>query len=64
MVAWEGNTVEKKYRVKILLSKVELDSTIVASTYISKLQSRFTNKRLEVLQLEFQVEEELKPPWL
>ena len=32
MSDWEGNMAEKKYGEKILLSEVEVDSTIVEST--------------------------------
>ena len=37
MFDWEVNMEENQNRVKILLSKVEVDSTIVAYNKISKL---------------------------
>ena len=46
--------------MKIIISEVEVDSTIVASTEISKLESKFINQQPEELKPEFESEEELK----
>ena len=37
MLDLEGNIIENKDKVQILISKVEIDSTIVASVDISKI---------------------------
>ena len=37
MLDLEGNIIENKDKVQILISKVEIDSTIVASVGISKI---------------------------
>jgi hypothetical protein len=63
MPDWEGNMVEKKDQMKIILSEVEIYSSMVASAEIRKLESKFIDDRLEELQPVFQVGKEKRPVW-
>ena len=46
MLDWEGNMIEKKYHVQILLSEIEEDSAMVSSAIISAAETKFIDERL------------------
>ena len=50
MLDWEGNMVEKKDRMQILLSEVEIDAMTISSAQISKLETKFIDERMEELE--------------
>ena len=41
MLEWEGNMVDRKYKVQTIISKVEIDFTMVESADIIKTESNF-----------------------
>ena len=63
MLDWEGNMVERRDWAQILLSEVEIDSTIVSSAKISKLETKFIDDRLDNLEPFYGSRKEAKPPW-
>jgi hypothetical protein len=63
MLDWEGNMVEKRDRMQILLSEVHIDSAMAASAEISQLESKSINKRMEEVDQVYTVEQEERPTW-
>jgi hypothetical protein len=63
MLDWEGNMVEKRDRVQILLSEVEIDSTMVSSAEISKLETEIIDERMSDLEPLHGPRKEERPPW-
>jgi hypothetical protein len=63
MLDWEGNMVEKKDRRKILLSEIEIDSTMVAPAEICKLEASFIDHRVEEMQAVVEDNKDLRPEW-
>jgi hypothetical protein len=59
----QGNMVEKRDRMQILLSEVQIDSAMAASAEISQLESKFINKRMEEVDQVYTVEQEDRPTW-
>ena len=47
MIDWEGNMIEKKDRVQILLSDIEDDPAIAASVQVSSIETRFVDDVIE-----------------
>ena len=47
MLDWEGNMIEKKDRVQILLSDIEDDPAIAASVQVSSIETRFVDDVIE-----------------
>jgi hypothetical protein len=63
MLDWEGNMVEKRDRVQILLSDVEIDSAMASSATISKLETKIINEKMKDLEPLYGLRREERPPW-
>jgi hypothetical protein len=63
MLDWEGNMVEKRDRMQILLSEVHIDSAMAASAEISQLELKSINERMEEVDQVYTVEQEDRPTW-
>jgi hypothetical protein len=63
MLDWERNIVEKRDQVEILLSEVEIGSTMISSAKISKLETKIIDERMSDLERLYGTRKGERPPW-